>query len=134
MITQESLFGLMFVDNNNGWVVGNSGNIIHTENGGAVWISTSPGHTREIDKQIRAYPNPFQEQLRIEILLPCTDVCELMIINQLGQLIIKKQLRRSPGGSLFYEWDLGEATGGIYHILVQSGGKTLSTKVIRHNY
>jgi photosystem II stability/assembly factor-like uncharacterized protein len=35
--TQKSLYGISFADENNGWVVGRNGYIIHTTNGGDTW-------------------------------------------------------------------------------------------------
>ena len=42
-VTDKTLFSVYFVDNNNGWAVGESGTILRTVNGGASWIAQTFG-------------------------------------------------------------------------------------------
>lgn len=44
--TTQTLYGVYFVDAQNGWVVGNGGTILHTVNGGTTWIPQTSGTTQ----------------------------------------------------------------------------------------
>src|SRR5690349_11430423 len=41
--TSNQLFGVHFVDNNNGWTVGQAGTILHTTDGGSNWSPQTSG-------------------------------------------------------------------------------------------
>ena len=42
------LFGLQFLNENEGWAVGDFGSIIHTENGGETWEQSYSGYSKRL--------------------------------------------------------------------------------------
>jgi photosystem II stability/assembly factor-like uncharacterized protein len=61
--TQASLHGIAFADENTGWVVGDAGVILHSENGGISWQAQSGGEAalaaRRADAENRLTPAPW---------------------------------------------------------------------------
>lgn len=86
--------------------------------------------------EINCYPNPFSDEIAIEIILPKAKQVQVDILNQMGQqikiLALKKYL---PAGHHTLFWD-GKTTGnqsvspGIYHVRFVTDKIQRFTKII----
>ncbi|MCB0668059.1 MAG: T9SS type A sorting domain-containing protein [Saprospiraceae bacterium] len=63
-------------------------------------VSDRPGLARSVN----VYPNPFSENINIEINSPLAEPVKLELVNQLGQVINRKELGTSPSGSTRFSW------------------------------
>ncbi len=79
--TDVSLYGIYFIDDNNGWVVGAYGTILKTSNGGTVGLNEPQNHP-----EISLYPNPVHDVLHIEN-TGNQDVVQIELRGINGQLI-----------------------------------------------
>lgn len=69
------------------------------------------------------FPNPTQTEFFIRSLSPSEEACQLMLINQQGQVILKRSIRKSWS----YESDfMSSLPAGNYHILISNGTRIQS--------
>jgi hypothetical protein len=94
------------------------------------------GLTGSTCSEINCYPNPFSDEVTIEINLAADAQVQVEVLNQLGQrvkMITTKQLL--PGGLHKFEWD-GKGAGnqevspGIYHLKVNIDGNNINRKIV----
>ncbi|MFQ6007792.1 MAG: WD40/YVTN/BNR-like repeat-containing protein [Candidatus Zixiibacteriota bacterium] len=71
--TSEKLGDVIFVDVNNGWVVGSNGYILHTSNGGASWSKQTSGTTNDLWGVTFVDPDTGWAVGRVGIILHTTD-------------------------------------------------------------
>ena len=85
---------------------------------------------------IRCYPNPFKDNITIEIHLSQQTEVQVDVLNQLGQpvksLLHKNELQ---AGTYTYNWDGSNAgnqriANGIYHFRVVLDGTVVHRKVV----
>jgi hypothetical protein len=86
--------------------------------------------------EINCYPNPFSDEITIEINLATDSQVQVEVLNQLGQrvkMITTKQLL--PGGLNKLEWDgrnagNGELSPGIYHVRIEIDDSIIHRKIV----
>ena len=77
------------------------------------------------------YPNPFIDHLTIAAYKHQKDhQANLLIMNSLGQIIIKEKLSFDKGDSLSYIGGMGELGPGVYLIAVKDGSELLFTQKV----
>lgn len=79
---------------------------------------------------IRAYPNPFNSSLNIDVYLKSPGLCNLKIYNLLGQAIHELQVRGSCGINRIGTIDFRSNASGIYFISASQNGNVTTRKVI----
>lgn len=85
----------------------------------------------QVDEYIRFFPNPFNELLKIELLLPRENWVKLEIFNQLGIILFQREI--NPQVEPLFEWQTNELTSGIYYYrLITKSNKTVQGKLIRN--
>ena len=65
---------IFFVDNLNGWAVGQTGKILHTTNGGVTFIEDEENKFTQPKEFIlyQNYPNPFNPSTKIKYSIPAS--------------------------------------------------------------
>jgi len=86
--------------------------------------------------EVECYPNPFKNELVIEIDLPCESEVEITVVNQMGQVVafLTKGERLSSGIHRFF-WhtqEEGEAriVPGLFYVLTQMDTVKKMNKVV----
>ncbi len=130
---------LMFIDPQHGWVIGNSGNIIATTNGGSTGITEREQVATDrtnIFALYQNYPNPFNPKttIRFNLLAPSKTI-QLNIYDILGRVIKTIEIRDPPLGSNEVSWDgknnFGkEVASGVYILNMNSNGTIQSGKML----
>ena len=88
---------------------------------------------------LKLYPNPFTDHLKIEMAIPSGLDCEKAFVrffSQTGQLVFEKQVSVTPGVPLEVEWkginfEGSRVPAGTYFVMVQAGAGTWSKSVIK---
>ncbi len=85
---------------------------------------------------IKCYPNPFRDEISIEVYLPEKTGLTVEVISQDGRLV--KQLAgniQTPAGNHIFKWDgrnsnNGEAASGLYYLKISTDKEELRQKII----
>jgi photosystem II stability/assembly factor-like uncharacterized protein len=136
-INQESgisveLFAINFFNDQDGWVVGDSGVILATNSGGVSSIQND--HSEEslpiTGKLFQNYPNPFNPVTNIKIEIPELNFIILKIYDVLGNEIAKLIDEEKSIGEYEVEFDASRLTSGIYFYRLQAGSFVETKKMI----
>jgi len=114
------LNSVYFINNNTGWVVGNSGIILKTINGGTIGIQMI---SLNIPKQLslyQNYPNPFNTATNIKFDIPKKSFVKLMIYNSLGKEVSRLVNEVLNAGSYKADWDANRYPSGVYFYRIQT--------------
>jgi len=86
----------------------------------------------QINKEIKIdnYPNPFNPQTTIQMVLPEDGFVSLKIYNVLGQEVATLVSDNLSAGSYKYVWNANDAASGIYIYRLESNGLVLDKKMI----
>jgi len=128
--TTNTLNCISFHNKNNGWVGGEVGSILYTNNGGSVWLNESTDESKY--HNILAYPNPFLHTVNFDIKTDRNGVFILSIYNLSGQRIYYRTGTSSPGKEHF-QWNASNHPNGIYFYNLELNNKTIGGKIIKIN-
>ena len=142
---QMHKLGLLFYDDYSWYcnslssapVTNPGGRVMFTELQFNLPISTEdPGLAPAAELIKSIYPNPFREQLNVEIELPKTTELKLEIYNLKGQLFAKFYQGVANSGQLRLSWDGKNSQGnlcssGIYFCKLSANGKSEIRKLLR---
>jgi alkaline phosphatase D len=78
---------------------------------------------------LRAGPNPFNEQLILNLLVPVTGEGQIEVVNLQGQQILNEQLLFESAGNYGIELETADWESGNYLIQIRLGDLALSTKM-----
>lgn len=83
----------------------------------------------------KAYPNPFNGTIRMDVEIPLSGEVQIDILNMLGQKIIRLQDGILSSGKHSYRWNAHSATGGpissgIYVLNIQAGHLSKRIKLV----
>jgi len=118
------LHDVYFTDNNNGWIVGKNGLILHTNNGGAVGVDEN----NEIQSEIKVFPNPAKGKTNIHYTLDATQDVTISVQNITGQVVKTVLLGKNVDG--IYNLDCTPFAQGAYLITIIAGEQILTKKLI----
>ncbi len=76
-----------------------------------------------------AYPNPFADEIFVQIKMTNTEEINISIYNHLGQEVMTLNNLQS-NGNLSFEINTNDLQTGIYLIAVESGGHKITEKVV----
>jgi hypothetical protein len=108
------LNSICFVNDSTGWIVGNNGYVLTYKP-----LLNSIKNKNNL-QAIRAYPNPFQDQLYLTLNKPCTNI-EIMELN--GRILKKYNIKENE---LLINMDLSFLNNGIY--ILRMTGKDIECK------
>lgn len=116
--TNEYFYGIFFISDTVGWVVGTHGTILKTVNGGGTTSLQAAGNRLGI----RAYPNPLTESLQISY--PAgLHVQALRLFNQQGQSVFQAQSVEPI--------ETASLPTGVYHLQVQTDRGTQTIQLVK---
>jgi photosystem II stability/assembly factor-like uncharacterized protein len=135
--TTQHLYGVFFyLDDNNGWVVGDSGTILRTHDGGAantnVGTVSIPSSYQEITLNPN-YPNPFNPITTISFTLPHAGEVKLAVYDVLGRNVGKEPFASSSvysAGEHRVTFDGADLSSGIYFVRMEAGKMVQTRKMI----
>ncbi len=98
-------------------------------------IIDSPDNVQEIDGLIlwNVYPNPFNEQLRLELDFPKKmEAFTLNIVDPSGRLVLNQYYPRIDSGKNIIELDLEQLPPGLYYLNIKDkNGNFASRKIVK---
>ncbi|MBK9096993.1 MAG: T9SS type A sorting domain-containing protein [bacterium] len=109
----KTLNGVHFVNENIGWVVGDSGTVLHTTNGGVTFIDNEPTQPTEFILE-QNFPNPFNPSTVISYQLPVSSDVTLKVFDVLGNEIATLVNEYIPAGRYEVEFNAASLTSGVY--------------------
>ena len=112
----QVLNGVYFTDPENGWIVGDSGTILHTDNGGLTEVKRHQSTNCPASLQILYYPNPFSDELTFTWNLHESEYKKIDIYNSSGEKIDELFLNLLSAGEQIYYWKPNDLPPGIYFI------------------
>jgi hypothetical protein len=130
MMPLPDLRAISFVDERHGFVVGDSGTILYTSNGGLTGIAR-PGPTAPTAFVLEQnYPNPFNPTTTIQYRL--AEVCRvtLALYDVLGREVrVLVKAIESPG-SHSVKIDAGDLPSGVYFYRLLAGTFAQTKKIV----
>lgn len=80
--------------------------------------------------QVQHFPNPFQEKITIEYLLPSTSNVGVHIFNVFGQEVVTLLEGKQSAGLQSLEWDAVDFPKGTYFYQLEVNGEKVSNSII----
>jgi hypothetical protein len=107
---------MFFTDSLNGYVIGFSGKIIKTTNGGTspVGIFTQTAEIPETFTLFQNYPNPFNPTTKINYKLRVTSYVKINVFDVLGKEVVTLVNQKQNAGSYEVDFDGSNQPSGIY--------------------
>lgn len=82
------------------------------------------------DYNLKAYPNPFSDQARIDFTLGEASTVQLAIYDALGRLVQTLAGGQLPSGNHSFEWNAAGRPGGIYYYVITLDGVSATGKLM----
>ena len=99
-LTLSYLTDIYFVDQNNGWAVGDNGTILRTTNGGVTFIEEENNFSQPKQFLLQQnYPNPFNPSTSIQYAISSTQFVTLKVYDLLGREVATLVNEEKPAGS-----------------------------------
>jgi photosystem II stability/assembly factor-like uncharacterized protein len=130
--TTANLRGVFFyLDDENGWAVGDSGTILRTRDGGAPLAIHEPGpetpHRLSLHQN---YPNPFNPATQIAFDLDKAGSVQLTVFNTLGQKVAALVNGPQSAGRHTVTFKAAELPSGVYLCRLHTESGTEQTKML----
>ena len=120
---------ISIIDESLGWVVGSSGAIYKTTNGGTAWVSPGPGLPDQF-MLAQNYPNPFNAQTRLTFTVRNPQSIVLQVYDLLGREVAKLVNGKREAGVHNVTWDAAGLPSGVYFYRLQAGGFVETRKLV----
>ena len=121
--------GVHFIDENIGWVVGDSGTVLYTTNGGVTFIDNEPTQPSEFILE-QNYPNPFNPSTKISWQSPIGSHQTIKVFDVLGNEIATLVEEYKPAGKYEVEFNAESLASGIYFYQLKAGEFLQTRKMI----
>jgi photosystem II stability/assembly factor-like uncharacterized protein len=127
-IVPDGFMGIDFVDDNTGWLVGKGGAILHTSNGGAVFVHD--GKVPEVFLLYQNYPNPFNPTTEIQFTIVNRQLTIVKVYDVLGSEVATLVNEVKEPGTYTVQFDGSNLASGVYFCRLQAGSFVQTTKMI----
>jgi photosystem II stability/assembly factor-like uncharacterized protein len=121
---------ICMLDSTTGLVVGDTGIILRTVNGGLTGINDESYSPSALLKLCQNYPNPFNPSTIIKYSLPTESKVTIKIFNLLGQEIKTLVNRTESAGDHQITFNAGNLSSGIYLYRIQAGDFIQTRKMV----
>lgn len=93
---------------------------------------SDPGSLQqELTNNLQIFPNPFQDQIQINYLLPRELNSSLQVFDAQGRLVKELATNALRIGQLSVTWDASDVPSGTYFIVLEADGKKARKSVIK---
>ena len=124
----ETLNGIDFINDNEGWIVGNNGTILHTTNGGVTFVEDEKIYEIPTTYSLsNNFPNPFNPSTKIQYSIPQSNNVVIKIFNVLGKEVETLVNEEKPVGTYEITWNTENLPSGVYFYQL-TAGKFIETK------
>jgi hypothetical protein len=120
---------IRFISPEIGWAVGETGLILHTNNGGITKIKNYESHLYTFELH-QNYPNPFNPTTTIKYDLSKHSLVKLVIFDMLGREIKTLVNEEKSAGRYSVEFNADNLSSGVYLYKLQSKEFTQTKKLI----
>ena len=124
------LYGIQFVTPNNGWIAGQNGVILHTNNGGAIGIKKISNDVPVTFSLSQNYPNPFNPSTNIKFDISKTSFAKLMVYDETGKLVETLLNQKLNPGNYEITWNAAKYASGVYFYRLLTDGFEQTKKMI----
>jgi photosystem II stability/assembly factor-like uncharacterized protein len=128
--TSFALRSLFMLDSVTGWVVGDNGVILSTQNGGWVGITQSNSEIPERFSLSQNYPNPFNPSTKIQFDVPKSSYVKLAVYDMLGREVSSLVNQQLQAGTYEYEFNAATLNSGIYFYKISTDNFSEIKKMI----
>ena len=119
--------GSIFINDNEGWIVGQPGVILHTTNGGVITdVDDEINIVRKFELH-QNFPNPFNPSTKIQYSIPQSNNVVIKIFNVLGKEVGTLFNEEKPAGTYEITWNAENLPSGVYFYQL-TAGKFIETK------
>jgi len=125
--TNWKLNSVSFVAGTKGWIVGDSGTILHTDNAGVSIGDLSNNEWNRL--QVRIIPNPFTTTTTLSYTLDKPENVQFTIYNVQSQIVYMMQEKQDKGEQQV-QWNAEGLPAGMYYFRIQAGSYIGSGKMI----
>ncbi|MEM9544804.1 MAG: T9SS type A sorting domain-containing protein [Bacteroidota bacterium] len=92
-------------------------------------ITSLPERLTQVPTEVRIFPNPFKETLKIEIKNINSDELKFSILNLKGQKVKSGEWQMNTKD--LFELDLSDLSSGLYQLVMNNGDEVLTKKIIK---
>jgi hypothetical protein len=130
--TNRNLNSIYFYDEKRGFAVGDSGTILHTENGGDVIVAVGkePLVSPNGFRLEQNYPNPFNPVTVISYQLKVKSYLTITVCDLLGRKVATLVDQERSAGNYTVQWDASNLPGGVYFYRLYSSGFVETKKMV----
>jgi len=126
---------IFFIDENEGWIVGDNGTIYYSENGSGGFVAVESDTKPDDFMLAQNYPNPFNPSTTFEFSVPFESNITIEIYNILGQLVCKVTSTSVQKGTHAFKWNGMDNYGitqnsGVYLYVVKNGDFQQTKKML----
>ncbi len=131
-LTSRGLKAISFVDMHHGFAVGDSGTILHTNNGGGVVVDVGKEPVTAPKKFLldQNYPNPFNPVTVISYQLTANSFVAIRVYDLIGREVAMLVNQEMPAGSYTVRWDATHFASGVYLYRLQAGAFSDTKKLL----
>jgi photosystem II stability/assembly factor-like uncharacterized protein len=129
--TKQLLHAISFFTHDLGFVVGDSGLILHTANGGLTSVGSINHDRIPLHASLSPnYPNPFNPTTKIHFSIDRSSMVTLKIYNVIGQEIESLLSAWQDAGTYTLTWDATQFTSGVYFCKLVAGNFVAMQKLV----
>ncbi|MCH8319001.1 MAG: T9SS type A sorting domain-containing protein, partial [Bacteroidetes bacterium] len=126
-VSNIKFYSVNFNDTSTGYVVGENGTILKTDNGGSVGISEIALENKQVAVSI--YPNPNNNEVIIKMNIAKNQNVEIRLLSLSGQVLYEEK----PGqliGAYQKKIDLQGYAKGIYYLQIITDTEVINRKIV----
>jgi photosystem II stability/assembly factor-like uncharacterized protein len=129
--TNSTLFGVDFINQNIGLVVGEGTTVLVTQNGGLTYVRNNGSSGKNVSFSLENnFPNPFNPSTTIKYTVEQRGIVKINIYNSIGQYIETILYSMKDKGSYSIQWHPNNLSSGIYYYRIEMNGTWLSRKMV----
>jgi photosystem II stability/assembly factor-like uncharacterized protein len=129
--TQQTLYGISFLNSNRGIAVGSNGVVLLYKKDSITTIRDKDPEPVSDYLMLQNYPNPFNPSTKIIFNLPDAEKAELKIYNIMGEEIETLLNAYLPEGKHEISWDAANSGSGVYFAVLKTGRSRIAIKMVK---
>jgi photosystem II stability/assembly factor-like uncharacterized protein len=120
---------IVFPTAQNGWFVGDGGNLYHTTNGWITSMKDTYSHTGGF-MLYQNYPNPFNPLTNFSFIIPARSFVSLKVFDVMGREVATLVNGELSAGNHTQQWNVANNASGVYFYRLHAGAFTETKKLI----